>query len=90
MSAMQESYEADLKFMRAHNSLQLEIGSTQFMKTFFRGPSGLYYDAIGDEVFHVTHIGGTDATPIYIIEFCDSRQDGALVDHGFNYFLGVV
>lgn len=85
---MTEAYYADLKMVRSYNIVQLELGKNEFLKTYFRGPSGVYYDAIGDEVFTVKHIGGTDAKPIYIIDFGDAQTTGFIVDHGFNEYLG--
>ncbi len=86
-SKVRADYERDLKVVRSYNELQLMIGGEVFLKTYFRGEDGVYYDAIGDEIFLVQRIGGTDAKPEYVFTFGNRESCGLLVDHGFNYCL---
>ncbi len=82
-----ERYDLDIKMVRSHNEVQLLLGGNLFMKTYFRGRDGVYYDAIGDEIFLAQMIGGTDAKPEYFLTFSNRESWGLLVDHGFNYLL---
>ncbi len=82
------SHAKRLALVRSANELTALTGGNTFLSTLFEGVDGWYYDAIGDEMFHVKKIGetmlGGDVAPVYQIEFSDRKQVGALKDHGFN------
>lgn len=62
--------------------------------TIFDGKPGLYYDAVGNELFIAKFLAiefspvlGIDV-PIYQLEFDDETSTGIVKDHGYNVFLG--
>lgn len=77
-------------FVKKMNLASLSVGgnSMGFAYCFFFHDDGIYYDPVGDEIFEVTRIGGTDARPEYVIDFGDEVKAGAIKDHGLHEFLG--
>ncbi len=85
-----KKYQNTVKFVRAQNEIQYLIGGKNFLKCFFAGADGVYYDAIGNEIFTAIRFGGTDERPGYLLDFGDEQTIGILVDHGFNEYLGKI
>lgn len=76
---------------RSNNILELESGGSQFMSCMFDLPDGVYYDAIGEEIFTVRRLDvPKQMTKIYYeVEFEGLKiTTSTLTDHGFNERLG--
>lgn len=67
-----------------------------YISTVFNGKNGLYYDAVGNEVFVAKFVGMRWSTvlrmevPCYELDFGDAIVVGMVKDHGYNAFLGEV
>ena len=89
MKTNDEIKQDQASLAKSHNVLTIMTGSDgPYISMIFDGPNGLYYDAVGDELFVVTRVSTNALGPVYKIELSDETRVGNLKDHGFNAFLG--
>lgn len=75
------TYRSD--FVRSGNEVAMFTNGPYF-STIFDLQDGVYYDAVGGEIFIAQRISGHT----YLMDFGDQEIIGQFKDHGFNFYLG--